>query len=135
MVTKSSITRLDISSIVWSRNPRKLSQEFYEVEGQKTQRQLQQQQQQSQLNRRSRMETYCDILRAIGSGAEKPTHIMYKANLSWTVMQGYIRTLEAQGLVIPRDDEGKRLYHLSEKGYQLLNQFLSIREDLNLNPE
>lgn len=92
-------------------------------------------QQQSQLNRRSRMETYCDILRAIGAGAEKPTHIMYKANLSWTVMQGYIKALESQGLVNVADDEGKRLYHLTDKGYQLLSQFLSIREDLNLSPE
>ena len=81
------------------------------------------------------METYCDILRAIGAGAEKPTHIMYKANLSWTVMQGYIKALESQNLVTVADEEGKRLYHLTEKGYQLLSQFLSIREDLNLNPE
>jgi predicted transcriptional regulator len=90
---------------------------------------------QSQLNRRSRLETYCDILRAIGAGAEKPTHIMYKANLAWTVMQGYIKALEVQGLVLSTNDEGKRLYHLSDKGYQLLNQFVSIREDLNLTTE
>jgi len=81
------------------------------------------------------METFCDILKAIGSGAEKPTHIMYKANLSWTVMQSYIRSLEAQGLVIPAMEDGKKLYHLSDKGFQLLNQFLSIREDLNLQSD
>ncbi len=81
------------------------------------------------------METFCDILRAIGAGAEKPTHIMYKANLSWTVMQLYIKSLEAQGLVIASSDDGKRLYHLSDKGFQLLNQFLTIREDLNLHHE
>ena len=81
------------------------------------------------------METFCDILRAIGAGAEKPTHIMYKANLSWTVMQGYIKSLELQGLVITTVDQGKRLYHLSEKGFQLLSQFMSIREDLKLLSE
>ena len=111
------------------------SQEFYRAEEQRRVVVVQSPQQQAQLNRRSRMETYCDILRAIGAGAEKPTHIMYKANLSWTVMQGYIKTLEAQGLVIPSEEGGKRLYRLSDKGYQLLNQFLSIREDLNLSPE
>ncbi|MGI0078986.1 MAG: winged helix-turn-helix domain-containing protein [Nitrososphaerales archaeon] len=94
-----------------------------------------QQAQQQQLNRRSRMETYCDILRAIGSGAEKPTHIMYKANLSWTVMQGYIRALSEQGLIVSDNAEGKRIYHLSEKGFHLLHQFLSIREDLKLSPD
>jgi predicted transcriptional regulator len=90
---------------------------------------------QSQVSRRSRMETFCDILRAIGAGAEKPTHIMYKANLSWTVMQNYIKSLETQGLVVSVSDQGKRLYHLSDKGFQLLKQFLTIREDLNLPNE
>lgn len=88
-----------------------------------------------QVSRRSRMETFCDILKAIGAGAEKPTHIMYKANLSWTVMQSYIRSLEAQGLVIPTVEDDKKTYHLSDKGFQLLNQFISIREDLNLQSE
>ncbi len=64
------------------------------------------------------METFCDILKAIGAGAEKPTHIMYKANLSWTVMQSYIRSLEAQGLVIPTVEDDKKTYHLSDKGFQ-----------------
>jgi predicted transcriptional regulator len=91
--------------------------------------------QQPQLNRRSRMETYCDILRAIGAGAQKPTHIMYKANLSWTVMQTYIKALESQNLITTVDEDGRKVYRLTEKGYQLLTQFMSIRDDLNLAPE
>ncbi|MGI0091499.1 MAG: winged helix-turn-helix domain-containing protein [Nitrososphaerales archaeon] len=91
---------------------------------------------QSQVSRRSRMETFGDMLRAIGAGAEKPTHIMYKANLSWSVMQAYIKSLEAQGLVTTTiSEQGKRLYHLSDKGFQLLSQFLSIRQDLNLESD
>jgi len=81
------------------------------------------------------METTCDILRAISEGAEKPTHIMYKANLSWTVMQSCFKSLEAEGLVFTSSDQDKRLYHLSEKGFQLLSQFLTIREDLNIPNE
>ncbi len=81
------------------------------------------------------METYCDIIKAIGGGAEKPTHIMYRANLSWTVMQGYIKALESQGLILGQDMEGKRLYQLTDKGFGLLKQYLSIREDLHLTPE
>jgi len=101
------------------------------VEGQRTQTQ----QPQQQLNRRSKMETYCDIVKAIGAGAEKPTHIMYRANLSWTVMQGYIKDLENQGLVVSQDSDGKRLYKLTEKGFMLLRQYVSIKEDLKLLPE
>ena len=74
------------------------------------------------------METYCDIVKAIGAGAEKPTHIMYRANLSWTVMQGYIKDLETQGLVVSQDSDGKRLYKLTEKGFMLLKQYVSIKE-------
>jgi len=104
------------------------------VEGQTNQSQ-QPAPQQSQLNRRSKMETYCDIVKAIGAGAEKPTHIMYRANLSWTVMQGYIKDLETQGLVVSQESDGKRLYKLTEKGFLLLKQYVSIKEDLALLPE
>ena len=85
-----------------------------------------------QVPRRSRMETFCDVLRVIGAGAEKPTHIMYKANLSWSVMEDCIKSLEAQGLVVGDSDQGKRLYHLSEKGLRLSSQFLTIREELQI---
>lgn len=81
------------------------------------------------------METYCDIIKAIGGGAEKPTHIMYRANLSWTVMQGYLKALETQGLVTGHDAEGKRLYQLTEKGFGLLKQYISIKEDLQLSSD
>ena len=81
------------------------------------------------------METYCDIIKAIGGGAEKPTHIMYRANLSWTVMQGYIKALEGHGLVTAQDAEGKRLYQLTDKGFGLLRQYLSIKDNLQLIPE
>lgn len=85
------------------------------------------------LARRSKLETIADVMKAIAGGAQRPTHIMYKANLSWGVMQHYIKLLEAQGLVVIDAEEGKNLYHLSEKGFQLLSQFVSIRRDLNLD--
>jgi predicted transcriptional regulator len=81
------------------------------------------------------METYCDIVKAIGAGAEKPTHIMYRANLSWTVMQGYIKDLETQALIASQEIDGKRLYRLTEKGFLLLRQYVSIKEDLKLLPD
>ena len=80
------------------------------------------------------METYYDILRVLGKGAEKPTRVMYRANLSWSSLQVHIKCLEAQGL-IEISEIGKREYHLSDKGFQILNQILSIREDLSLQNE
>jgi predicted transcriptional regulator len=88
----------------------------------------------SQVERRSKMETYCDILSAIAAGAHIRTHILYKANLSWTVMQSYVAELEAIGLVESKDDDGRRIYGLSDKGFRLLKQFLEIKEELNPLP-
>ena len=87
----------------------------------------------SQVNRRSKLETYCDILRAIGSGAGKPTHILYKANLSWTVLQNCLNTLETQGLVEVMDDDGRKAFRLSDRGFKLVEQYLSLSEGLNLS--
>lgn len=81
------------------------------------------------------METFCDILKVIGSNSERPTHIMYRANLSWTAMQGCIRTLEKNEIVTSYESEGKRLYRLTEKGFTLLKQYASIRENLSLNSD
>jgi predicted transcriptional regulator len=83
-----------------------------------------------QLNRRSRMETYCEIVKAVGSGASKPTHIMYKANLSWGVMQGYIKNLEVQGIITFKEAEGKRTYQLTPKGFALLTKYMALKDDL-----
>ena len=82
--------------------------------------------------RRSRMETMFDILSTIAAGTEKPTHIMYKANLSWKVMQQYMKRLESQGAIEPKDEQGRRVYRLTEKGFRLLEQFNSVREGLLL---
>jgi predicted transcriptional regulator len=86
----------------------------------------------SQKDRRSKLEIYLDVLKAIGAGSEKPTHIMYKANLSWVVLRGCLQNLKDQGLVVESAvDDGRTVYHLTNKGFELLNQFLSIRDELS----
>jgi predicted transcriptional regulator len=86
----------------------------------------------SQKDRRSKLEIYLDVLKAIGAGSEKPTHIMYKANLSWVVLRGCLQNLKEQGLVVESSvDDGRTVYHLTNKGFELLNQFLSIRDELS----
>jgi predicted transcriptional regulator len=81
--------------------------------------------------RRSRMEVKIDILLAIKEGAGRPTHIMYRSNLSWTVMQGFIRTLEVQGLVRTETIERKKTYLLTEKGERVLKTYLSVRKRID----
>ena len=45
------------------------------------------------MTRRSRIEIHMDILRAVSEGREKPTHIMYRANLSWSKLKNSIENL------------------------------------------
>ncbi|HZW57379.1 MAG TPA: winged helix-turn-helix domain-containing protein [Nitrososphaerales archaeon] len=86
---------------------------------------------QSRLLRRSRMDTSMDIIRAIGAGAQRPTHIMYKANLSWGSLQDYIANLEKRGLVASSvTTSNNKEYGLTQKGFELLERINSIRDDL-----
>ena len=81
------------------------------------------------------METYFEIIEVIGAGTQKPTHIMYKANLSWTVMQDYIRNLKSRGIVESAGAEGKKGYHLTPRGFELLSKYMEIKEDLRIGEE
>lgn len=88
-----------------------------------------------QIDRRSRIETYFDVLCIIAKGVEKPTHIMYKANLSWKMTQLYTSSLISKGFVVIEEKGGKRLYRLTEKGNKVAQQYLAIKEDLDLISE
>ena len=70
--------------------------------------------------RRSRLEMYFDVLKAIDEGTNKPTRIMYETNLSWSSLCGIFDTL-IQGDLI-REEKRKRStrYHLTEKGKNAL---------------
>ncbi|MDG6994560.1 MAG: hypothetical protein JRN52_01445 [Nitrososphaerota archaeon] len=83
-----------------------------------------------QINRRSRLETCCEILSAIAAGASKPTHVMYKANLSWGVMRVYMEILIQRELVDEVREENRIAYRLTNRGYELMNQYMQIREKL-----
>ena len=76
------------------------------------------------------MEIMCDILEVVSSGMERPTHIIYKANISWRVFNNCLRILISKGLV-SKVDEGKRdVYKLTEKGYSVLHEYKNLRSGL-----
>jgi predicted transcriptional regulator len=72
-----------------------------------------------------------DILQAIKEGAGRPTHIMYRSNISWSVLQGFIKTLEIQGLVRTETSERKKRFLLTEKGERVLKTYLSVRTQID----
>jgi predicted transcriptional regulator len=73
--------------------------------------------------KRSRLEIYVDVLKAIGKGTHKPTRIMYRTNLSWKPMMKVFESLLDQDLVA-RDEEGGHVtYRTTEKGRNVLRYF------------
>ncbi len=82
------------------------------------------------MTRRSQMEIYIDILRAVADGKKKPTHIMYRANLSWTRLKRYINFLMSQDLLNEEVNEGTTAFSLTQKGKEVIGYFKKIESEL-----
>ena len=77
------------------------------------------------------MEMVCDILGVVSEGPTKPTHILYRANMSWRVLSSYLDYLMKKGLVDKSDDGGKRcVYTLTSKGRSILKLYDGLRLSL-----
>jgi len=82
--------------------------------------------------RRSPMEMVCDILGVVSEGPTKPTHILYRANMSWRVLSTYLDFLLKRGLIEKEDQGGKRsVYTLTSKGRSILQLYDGLRLSLN----
>jgi predicted transcriptional regulator len=78
--------------------------------------------------RRSRFEIYVDILKEIKNGSNKPTQIMYGANLSWRPLQDILESLVGQGLIeelegLRKDKRTRRRYILTSKGENVVRYY------------
>jgi len=70
---------------------------------------------------RSVLRINLDILNAVREeGEAKPTHILYKANLSHERLVRYLDDLTAKGLVEVKQDGENRTYSLTTKGVSFL---------------
>ena len=70
---------------------------------------------------RSVLRINLDILNAIREeGAAKPTHILYKANLSHERLVKYLDDLTAKGLIEMRQEGENRTYGITPKGVGFL---------------
>ena len=78
--------------------------------------------------KRSRLEIYLDILRVIRTGVHKPTRIMYGSNLSWSPLQGILKSLIAQGLIVVVEERSRKKYEITEKGRRALRYFDQAKE-------
>jgi len=87
--------------------------------------------------RRSKMEIHLDILRTLAQkGPLKLTHIMYKANVNFSVLKEYLDFLTQQELVEEKTIKKERIvYTITEKGLTVLKYFRELQIMLPINEE
>ena len=78
--------------------------------------------------KRSKLEIYLDILSVIKSGAQKPTRIMYRTNLSWVPMREILQSMIVHGLIVKRETEHRKRYEITEKGRTALESLNKAKE-------
>lgn len=80
--------------------------------------------------KRNRLEVIKDILEVIRnkSGRIKPTHILYKSNLSYQMMEEYLAELITKGFIKEGKREKGKTYFITEKGLNYLQQYRMISE-------
>jgi predicted transcriptional regulator len=83
--------------------------------------------------KRSQLDIIRDMLDSIQAkgGRIKPTHLLYKSNLSYKMMQEYLDMLKERGLVVEeasKRDEEKRELVITDKGLQFLFEYKRMAE-------
>ena len=86
--------------------------------------------------RRTRLEIVLSILLAVMDGVDKPTRIMYAANMSYRPTQRILSLLVEQGLLEVRMNtesrQSKKRYVITEKGADMLDYFEKAKDILPL---
>ncbi len=83
------------------------------------------------MRRRTRLDVLNDMLVAIqkARGSIKPTHLMYKANLSHKLLSLYLEDLISRDLVTEEQiDEKHKSILITDKGHDFIMQFRKIKE-------
>ncbi|MFP4423960.1 MAG: winged helix-turn-helix domain-containing protein [Candidatus Woesearchaeota archaeon] len=80
--------------------------------------------------KRERIEIIYDVLKAIQDkgGKAKPTHILYKSNLSSQMMKQYLMSLIEKGFIEEVRDKKNKYYVLNKKGFEYIKDFDMIRK-------
>lgn len=92
------------------------------------------------MKKRDKLHVFYDILKVIEerNGKIKPTHILYKSNLSHQMMEEYLNELISKQFIIENTSEQGKTYRLTQKGleyiekYKLINEFIKY---FNLDEE
>ncbi|VVB80404.1 Winged helix-turn-helix [uncultured archaeon] len=83
--------------------------------------------------KRNRLQIIHDILRVIRerNGRIKPTHILYKSNLSHQMMMEYLEELKQKEFILEIKKEKGKTYVITPKGEKYLSEYSAIKEFAN----
>ena len=82
------------------------------------------------VKRRGRLEIIADILRSIQDkkGNIKPTHLLYKSNLSHAKLKEYVDILMKKGMIEEQEVKGRKMFIMKDPGHKFLLEFERIKE-------
>ena len=78
--------------------------------------------------KRDRLKIIYDIIKVIQrkNGFIKPTHILYKSNLSHQMLDEYLKELISKGFISENSTKSGKTYSVTQKGFDYLNQYKLI---------
>ncbi len=81
-------------------------------------------------SRRTKTQIYIDILRSIqrANGRLKKTHIVYKANLTHSRLEGYLDFLLSKEFLEEEINGNHTFYKITEKGLRFLGEVNKLKE-------
>jgi predicted transcriptional regulator len=80
--------------------------------------------------KRSRMDIISDMLNIIRErgGSIKPTHLMYKANLSHKQMKSYLEELMKKNLILIGTSENDNKIRITKSGVEFNMKYLQMKD-------
>ena len=80
--------------------------------------------------RRDKLRIIYDMLAAVQDkgGKIKPTHLLYKSNLSHSKMQIYLNDLFAKDMIKEELNKANKCYIITKKGIKCLEDYKKIKE-------
>ena len=81
------------------------------------------------MRKRSHLDIVFDILRYIQEKGEnvKPTHILYKSNLSSQMLKDYLKELLDKHFIKENNTKKGKTYSLTEKGFNFIKDYKVIK--------
>lgn len=80
--------------------------------------------------RRSHLEIRMDILTCVKTGVDKPTQIMYKANLSWGALKEHLEALVASELLKPVEYGNRKRFEITQRAITVLMAYRKVLQEI-----